>query len=88
MKRLVGVGVEGEEGRRVAGLLFVLVDVVLQLLELRLHLVGDVVALGLADGQPHQGGGDLEDLVLGLAALLREGVLVFDRSMAEIDGCG
>ena len=52
-----------------SGGLFVLGNIVLQLLVLRLHLVGNVFTLGLLDLKLEHGGGELEDLVLDLAAL-------------------
>lgn len=51
------------------GGLLILGNVVLQLLVLGFHLLGHVFTLGLLDLKPEHGGGELQDLVLDLAAL-------------------
>lgn len=73
---LRSVGVEREKGRRLASLLNVLVDVVLQLDLLGRQLLSHILALSLLRQQLELGGRELEDLVLGLATLFVGGNLV------------
>lgn len=82
---LIRLSIEGQESGGVAGLVLVLGDVVLELLGLGGHVVGDVLALGLLDHQAQDGGLELEDLVLYLAALEGVGLLAVGRVDGRVE---
>lgn len=66
--RVVGGRVELDVGGSGTGLGNIVGDVLVQLGLLLGHLGGNILALCSLDGQPHGGGRELEDLVLGFAA--------------------